>query len=97
MADTRVAVALRTAGLPLRLDILVAISSRGPLSPSGFARRHDTATLRESAYHFRALRDAGLIDLEEVRMAGGTAEHHYVLTPLARVLVRALPRLRRAA
>jgi DNA-binding transcriptional ArsR family regulator len=96
MADTRVAGALRTAGLPLRLDILVALSRR-PLSPSGFTRMHETATLRESAYHFRALRDAGLIALVEVRMAGGTAEHSYVLTPLAEALVRALPRLRRAA
>jgi hypothetical protein len=96
-ADPRVAVALRAAGHPLRLDILASLQSDGPTSPSGFARTHDFASLRESAYHFRALRDGELIALEEARQARGAIEHRYVLTPLGTALTEVLPRLGRAA
>lgn len=94
--DPRVAAALRAAGRPLRLDILFALKAAGSLTPSGFARTHG-ATLRESSYHFRALREGELIALEELRFTAGAAEHHYVLTPLGRELTRVLPRLERAA
>jgi DNA-binding transcriptional ArsR family regulator len=95
--DPRLATALRTAGVPVRLAILRAIDSRDALSPSGYARTDDDTTLREAAYHFRALRDAELIVLDELRVEGGAAEHRYVLSPLAQALVRALPRLEQAA
>ena len=95
--DPRLAAALRTAGVPVRLAILEAIADRGPMSPSGFAKADRRTTLREAAYHFRALRDAELIVLDELRMASGAAEHCYVLSPLARALVKALPRLAQAA
>ena len=94
-ADPRVATALRAAGRPLRLDILSAIRSAGALSPSAFARAHG-ATLRASAYHFRALHDVELIALSELRFTAGAAEHHYALTPLGEELARMLPRLTRA-
>src|ERR687893_430316 len=95
-ADPRIATALRAAGRPLRLDILFALSTAGSLSPSAFAKAHG-ATLRESAYHFRALRDGDLIALEELRFGAGAAEHHYALTPLGAELTRMLPRLERSA
>ena len=95
-ADSPIATALRAAGRPLRLDILFAVQAAGSLSPSAFARAND-ATLRESAYHFRALRDGELIALEELRVGAGAAEHHYALTPLGAELTRILPRLERAA
>ena len=94
-ADPRLAAALRAAGRPLRLDILFAISTAGPLSPSAFARENG-ATLRASAYHFRALREGELITLEELRFTAGSTEHHYGLTPLGAELARLLPRLERA-
>lgn len=90
------AAALRAAGRPLRLEILFALKGAGSMSPSGFARSNG-ATLRESAYHFRALREADLIALEELRLSSGAAEHHYALTPLGAELTRILPRLQRAA
>ncbi len=96
-ADPRVAAALKAAGHPLRVDVLRALAAGGALSPSGFARRHDGVTLRESAYHFRALRESGLIVLDEVVHAAGAVEHRYVLTPLGRALTRAVPSLERAA
>jgi DNA-binding transcriptional ArsR family regulator len=96
-ADPRVAVALRAAGHPLRLDILQSLAADGPTSPSRFARAHGAATLRESAYHFRALRDGDLIKLDEVRLGSGAIEHRYDLTPLGIALTQILPRLSRAA
>jgi hypothetical protein len=94
----QVATALRVAGMPLRLEILKVIGRDGPVSPSELVRRGGTgATLREAAYHFRALRDVELIVLDELRTAGGAAQHLYVLSPLGRALVDALPKLERAA
>ena len=95
--DPRLAAALRTSGVPVRLAILQAIAAHGALSPSGFVRIDPETTLREAAYHFRALRDAELIVLDQLRVEGGAAEHCYVLSPLARALVKALPRLEQAA
>jgi len=93
----RVAAAIRVAGVPERLAILRLIRSRGPTSPSGYADQSDGATsLREAAYHFRYLRDAELVVLHELRTTGGTAQHFYVLSPLADALVGVLPRLERA-
>jgi DNA-binding transcriptional ArsR family regulator len=94
----RVAAAMRVAGVPERLAILEAIARRSPLSPSGYVDESDGATtLREAAYHFRYLRDAGVVTLEEVRTTGGTAQHFYGLSAIGRALVKALPALRRAA
>ena len=90
--------ALRAAGAPLRLSILKQVGKHGPLSPSELVQRGDTgATLREAAYHFRALRTAGLLVLDEVRTTGGTAQHLYVLSPIAEAIVKMLPQLARAA
>jgi DNA-binding transcriptional ArsR family regulator len=91
-----VAVALRAAGHPLRIDILVSLADKGPTSPSGFARAHRNASLRESAYHFRALRNGDLIALDEALLGSGAVEHRYVLTPMGRALTKMLPRLSRA-
>ncbi|HEX2084919.1 MAG TPA: hypothetical protein VHF89_04500 [Solirubrobacteraceae bacterium] len=95
----RVAAALRVAGVPVRLEILRAIADAdGPVSPSGWVQGGAAGvTLREAAYHFRYLRDAGLIVLHEVRIDSGTAQHLYVTTPIGRALVDVLPRLERAA
>ena len=93
-----VATALRAVGIPLRLEILRVVGKHGPLSPSELVQRGDTsATLREAAYHFRALRDAELLVLDELRTTGGTVQHLYVLSPLAKELVKALPALVRAS
>jgi DNA-binding transcriptional ArsR family regulator len=93
-----IAAALRAAGAPLRLSILTEVGRHGPISPSEIVQRGDTgASLREAAYHFRALRDAGLLVLDEVRTTGGTAQHLYVLSPVGEAIVRMLPQLTRAA
>lgn len=93
-----VASALRVSGVPRRIAILEAIAAHSRLSPSGYVEISDGATsLREAAYHFRYLRDAGVIALEEVETTGGTAQHFYGLSPVGRALVKALPALERAA
>ena len=92
----RVAAAIRVAGVPERLAILRLIGARGPTSPSVYADQSQGTSLREAAYHFRYLRDAELVVLHELRTTGGTAQHFYVLSPLAKQLVAALPRLERA-
>lgn len=97
-ALARVATAMRIAGVPTRLHVLRALAARGPLSPSRYVElSNGVLTLREAAYHFRYLRDAGLIGLDEVVTSGGTAEHIYSLSPVGRAVVRALPSLVRAA
>ncbi|HEX8087063.1 MAG TPA: helix-turn-helix transcriptional regulator [Solirubrobacteraceae bacterium] len=94
----RVAKALKIAGVPLRLDILLALARSGILSPSRYVAASDGAlSLREASYHFRYLRDAGLIVLDHVETGGGTAQHFYDVSPLGAELVRALPALERAA
>jgi DNA-binding transcriptional ArsR family regulator len=93
-----VANALRAAGVAGRLEILRAIARAEPMSPSAYVEASGgRRSLREAAYHFRYLRDGGLIELHEVRATGGTAQHFYVLTPIARTLVNSLGRLERAA
>jgi DNA-binding transcriptional ArsR family regulator len=92
----QVAAGLRVAGVPLRLEILRAVAGDGPTSPSQFAKGAGR-TLRESAYHFRYLRDADLLGLDHVEASAGTAQHFYRLSPLGQELVAALPRLVRAA
>ena len=91
----RVAAGIRIAGVPLRLEIMCRLAEQGSLSPSQFAQS-GAASLRESAYHFRYLRDGGLILLENVETGGGTAQHFYRLSPLGRALVDALPKLESA-
>ena len=94
----RVATAMRIAGVPARIEILRAIGARGPLSPSRYVDAADGGlTLREAAYHFRYLRDAGLIRLDKLETSGGTAQHFYALSAVGRAVVRALPSLVRAA
>ena len=94
----RVATAIRIAGVPIRLEILRAIRDRGPLSPSRYVDATDGAlNLREAAYHFRYLRDGGLIVLDQLETSGGTAQHFYALSPVGRAVVRSLPALVRAA
>ncbi|HEV2812012.1 MAG TPA: helix-turn-helix domain-containing protein [Solirubrobacteraceae bacterium] len=90
-----VAAAIRVAGIPLRLEILRMMRERRRLSPSQFAAGGG-ATLRESAYHFRHLRDGGLIVLHDVETSGGTAQHFYALSPMGRAVVGVLPRLAKA-
>lgn len=93
-----VASALRVSGVPERIAILEAIDAHARLSPSGYVDAGDGGvSLREAAYHFRYLRDAGVIVLEEVETTGGTAQHFYGLSPVGRALVDALPTLERAA
>ena len=95
--DDGVARALRVAGQPARLAILRVLAEDGPMSPADVA--HDDAagvSLREAAYHFRALRGGGLIVLDEVVMEGGTARHLHVISPLGRALVEVLPALERS-
>ena len=96
-SDERIAAALKSLSVPIRLQILRAIAAEPPLSPSGFIRTREAVTLREAAYHFRALRDAGLIGLDDVRLTAGAAEHRYALTPLGGAVVQALPHLEAAA
>ncbi|HEX8120793.1 MAG TPA: helix-turn-helix domain-containing protein [Solirubrobacteraceae bacterium] len=92
----QVAAGLRVAGVALRLQILRAVGADGPLSPSQFAAAAGRS-LRESAYHFRYLREADLVALEHIEASAGTAQHFYELSPLGKALVQALPRFEQAA
>jgi DNA-binding transcriptional ArsR family regulator len=88
----RVAAGLRAAGSGPRLHVLEALAERRSLSPSEYAE-HAGIVLREAAYHFRALRDGGLIVLHHLQTTGGTAQHFYELTPIGRAIVDAVPPL----
>jgi DNA-binding transcriptional ArsR family regulator len=70
---------LKAQSHPIRAHIL-NILSEGPSSPARMQRRMDDVHLNLVCHHIKVLRDAGLIELTDVRMHGGRKEHIYRAT-----------------
>jgi hypothetical protein len=71
----------------LRVHILLLMAARRSLSPAEF-QRTGVASLNKTAYHFRILRDEGVITLAETRKVRGATEHFYRLA-IRSIAVRA--------
>lgn len=69
----------RSLGHAVRLRVILALDA-GPLSPSQLDERLGVG-LSLVAYHVRALRDDGFLELVETRAARGSIESFYRLTP----------------
>lgn len=74
---------LRIVTHPIRVDILIDLDSDQTVSPKQFAGLHGLP-VENVAYHFRVLRDRGLIKLKRAVPVRGTLEHHYALTAQGR-------------
>ena len=70
---------LKAQSHPIRAHIL-NILSEGPNSPARMQRRMDGVHLNLVCHHIKVLREAGLIELVDVRMHGGRKEHIYRAT-----------------
>ena len=70
---------LKAQSHPIRAHIL-NILSEGPNSPARMQRRMDGVHLNLVCHHIKVLREAGLIELIDVRMHGGRKEHIYRAT-----------------
>ena len=73
---------------PLRVHILLSMAARRRLSPAEY-QRSVGVSLKKAAYHFRALKAAEAITLQEKRQVRGATEHVYRLA-LGSMSVRAL-------
>jgi DNA-binding transcriptional ArsR family regulator len=69
-------------GHAVRLRVILALEA-GPLSPSQLDERLGVG-LSLVAYHVRALRDDGFLELVETRAARGSIESFYRLSPRGR-------------
>jgi len=67
---------LKAQSHPIRAHIL-NILSEGPNSPGRMQRRMQNVSLSLVCHHVKVLRDAGLIELIEIRKHGGRKEHIY--------------------
>lgn len=67
---------------PLRLRVLLALEHE-TLSPTELAQRFGVS-VSALAYHVRALRDAGLLELVDTRLAGGSVQSFYGLSDRGR-------------
>src|SRR5512134_1382589 len=63
---------------PLRLRVLLALEHE-TLSPTELAQRF-SVSVSGLAYHIRTLRDAGLLELVDTRLAGGSVQSFYGLS-----------------
>lgn len=84
MASSRrrelMATTFRALGHPTRLRVLERLES-GPASPVDYT--HDTRSdesLGTISHHFRALRQAGLIEVDSTERRRGALKHSYRLT-----------------
>src|SRR5512134_2146416 len=73
---------------PLRLRVLLALEHE-TLSPTELAQRFGLS-VNALAYHVRALRDAGLLELVRTRPAGGSVQSFYGLSDRGRAYRRLL-------
>lgn len=80
VGDDGLARIFATLGHPLRLRLLSRFDDRS-MSPTELAERSGAGvSLGVVAYHVRILRDAGLLELDELVPVRGSAEHFYRLT-----------------
>lgn len=82
----RAADAFALAAHPLRLQILCALASRAPQSPSDLSDALGSE-LSTTSYHFRCLSRAGAVKLQRTAQRRGAIEHYYVLGVLGAKLV----------
>lgn len=76
----RMAATFRALGHPTRLNVLEQLQ-RGPASPVDYT--HGTKSqesLGTVSHHFRALREAGLIEVASTEQRRGALKHSYRLT-----------------
>jgi len=70
----------KAMGHPVRAQILRLMRAGGELSPVAAFGKVDGASLGTLAYHFRHLRELGLIELSRTVPRRGAVEHRYRLT-----------------
>jgi DNA-binding transcriptional ArsR family regulator len=70
---------LSALGNPMRIAIVQRLGEGGEGSPSAVANVFE-APLGTVSHHFRALADAGLIELVRTEPRRGAVEHFYVLS-----------------
>jgi DNA-binding transcriptional ArsR family regulator len=79
--------ALAALGHETRLRILVLLRDGSTLSPREATERLSGDKLGKVAYHFRMLRDAGLITETRIAPVRGALQHFYVLSDRGRELL----------
>jgi DNA-binding transcriptional ArsR family regulator len=79
MNDREAAEIAKALGHPLRLGFLRALRGADMLSPSEYADRSEEP-LGNIAYHVKALREVGLLEVAELVPRRGAMEHRYSLT-----------------
>lgn len=79
MEDREAAEIAKALGNPLRLGFLRALRGTDMLSPSEYAEESGEP-LANIAYHVKALRAAGLLEVAELVPRRGAMEHRYSLT-----------------
>ena len=67
---------------PTQVEILEAMAARDRLSPSEFCSNDEEVT--RVAYHFQALKRAGLLEAAGSTQRRGAIEHYYRLSRAAR-------------
>lgn len=95
--DARATVALLDH--PYRIAIIAELERRDRASPKDIAEELDVP-LENLSYHFRVLRDAGLIELVSVELSGSAAQRVYKLGPKTHISPKAwgdLPHVARRA
>jgi DNA-binding transcriptional ArsR family regulator len=79
MDDREAAEIAKALGHPLRLGFLRTLRATDMLSPSEYAEE-SAEPLANIAYHVKALRAAGLLEVAELVPRRGAMEHRYSLT-----------------
>ena len=70
----------RALGSPARLRILESLAEQGG-SPVDYTRRYpESESLGRASHHFRALRQAGLIEVSSIEQRRGALKNNYELT-----------------
>jgi DNA-binding transcriptional ArsR family regulator len=76
----RMAATFRALGHPTRLNVLEKLQS-GPASPVDYTKVTESQeSLGTVSHHFRALRQAGLIEVASTEQRRGALKHSYRLT-----------------
>ena len=75
------AATFRALGHPTRLNVLERLLKSGPASPVDYTQAaNDHESLGTVSHHFRALRQAGLIEVARTEQRRGALKHSYRLT-----------------
>ena len=75
------ATTFRALGHPTRLNVLERLLKNGPASPVDYTQgTNSNESLGTVSHHFRALRQAGLIEVARTEQRRGALKHSYRLT-----------------